>query len=367
MKSPAHAGLIILLAGTLACGEDGTPAPALAPLSIEGDWEVVDVAAALARDGSRGVARSLFADTVEGGTSFVTFDAERVRAVNERGIGFRRAHEATYERTAETITIDGVVYAYTLTATDLVLDPVETGGAANELRLVRRGSAPDFDDWVTMYRTASTSVAVEAAGDIAFVDQSIWVAGGPDGRELRRVPLSSLTHDTFDTEIAARAVYATGGAFYVGGGSDRRVFTFDPGAGTTTSPTDPIGRDITAITGAGVLLWVFTAGESELHIWDTLFDRLRGSVNVGTHLREYGSEVGGAVIVGESIFISLDGFVTEFDVRPGDEAFTPELVPLRAFGLPGRYITGVTHDGTHFWVNSRSVDGGPWTIHRVVP
>lgn len=373
MKSLFHLGLIVLLTATLACGEDEASLRPIAPLPIEGHWQVVEVIHDSSPregsgDGARGGARDTFDDVIEGGTSFVTFDEFAVRATNQRGIGFRRAHLTPYSRSEDTILIDGIAYGYTLTETELLLVAPDGPSADLSFRLERRETAPAFEDWVAPYASVRGIQVTESGGDISHIGGNIWVAGGPDGQELRRVQIESSSWVPVDVQgNAPQAVHAVGDVLYGGGGSDRRVFRIDPDTGDAASMTTNIGRDITGITGTGIFLWVTTAGDSHLHIWDNFFDRLRASVNLGTQLRSQGSEIGGCVIVGESIFIALDGVVTEFHFRPSSEPFTPILEAVGAFALPGKYITGVTHDGTNFWVNARDRGGDAWIVQEVAP
>jgi len=264
--------------------------------------------------------------------------------------GFRLVDDGVFATVGlAQVFLDSWLYNY-----DLSRDTLTLSRPDSRVEGTAAGSAPAPAEWVKPLIALETFTIpeIEQARDMTWDGTHLWVGNRGDQNLLYKVDVSTgAVVDTLDISQTVYALAWDGTDFWVSSNGSAQIFKIDPSTGTSTMTSAEMGAWPYGIAWDGTHLWVYSNNERTLYEYDPA-----GDVVVDSDLLEDSPGRGGMEYVDGLLYMALGGTIHVAQADP--------FVVVDAYQLEGVFLTGVTYDGTNFYVIAQNADEGV-DIHRV--
>ncbi len=338
-------GIFILLI-TLGCGgsdDDGGGTPMIEDATIQGDWER-----------SSGTFLGLELDYL-----LINTD-NTVSVLSEDDLGFRDDISGNYAATDDQVTVDlsffgSNIINYTVTETTLEL----RGSGGSTSTYTRIANAPTRDSWITKLTVLSQGNAPwDERADIAYNGTQILLGNGRESDGIGLINTETFALEgTIPTTEEAYAVEVEKLDL-----PDKYIFQSSNGSRRFKAYFE--NTNIEDFESIDLGSWLYGLASVDRHnIWatsgneDTLY--LLNYESIATQSVERAilldRDLGGLDYQDGFLYICSNGNIYKCDVSSSFEI-------LDTYSLEGYRAQGIAFDGTNFWINAASINGGSHQI-----
>jgi hypothetical protein len=293
-------------------------------------------------------------DVAEGGgpsgeLQFLQFNADNTYAFLTSRDGFRGLDEGVFLVAGGQIDLGTEIYNYAIDGDDVTLSSPD-----RVITATLDATAPTAADWIVMAQVVmGMDAPFDEDSDLAWDGTSLWLGNGRASDAIYEIdPVNLTVLSTLTTNREGWGISWHDGDLWVSDNGSDSIHRLDLVTGDGVFASVEMGAWIPGIASDGDDLWCFSNNEDTIYQYDPVADAVVSTIQFDTFI---GPD--GMAFVDGKLYVVAFGHVHECELNP--------FQVVGAFGLDDRFIMGVTHDGTDFWVHVASDDGSAGRIEKI--
>jgi DNA-binding beta-propeller fold protein YncE len=289
--------------------------------------------------------------TVESGDNHIKYMILNVDSTyhefRERNFGFRETGSGKFQLTEGQINFSGKgLFNYTLDNNQLAISNMQ-----QTVELIKDHNAPDVDEWVKpVSALQSFDAPIEAATDIAFDGLYLWYGNAYTSPRLHKINPVNSAVQTLPINRYAWGIEWADGDLWVSHNGFSTIHKIDPNSGSAVFESVGMGPWIQGIAFDGQYLWCASDNNRTIYMYNPETNSILSQFFVDIRFDGMG-------FINGYLYTCNNGIINKCSVNP--------FGVVDAYALENGRITGITHDGTNFWLSVYYSEPPNYRIQKV--
>ena len=230
-------------------------------------------------------------------------------------------------------------------------DTLKLTSPTNSLKLVKDKSAPDTATWIkNVTSTYSIKAPINSSTDIAFDGTYLWYGNANSTDYLYKINPNTGVKDSIATNQSAWGIEYDGTNLWVSNDGYSTIQKVNITTGSVLTTSVSMGAWIYGIARDANYLWCYSGNENTLYKYNTSTNSVVTTIEINADIR-------GMAFSNGYLYVVANGFLHKCSLNP--------INTEASYALPGYSITGVTFDGTSFWVSAYETQTDSYKILKL--